>query len=122
MQRQWREREEDLIILLKLEPGKPSISSRSLSQPLLDVIALIPYQLKTRTVNRAKINYDQAKGDFDRYQSLFNSKIISPSEFQQYDIRMRSAREEVNTAQNNLDLIKDGVAKSSGKETNTLAD
>jgi len=71
-------------------------------------------------VNRAKINYDQAKGDFDRYQLLFNSKIISPSEFQQYDIRMRSAREEVNTAQNNLDLIKDGVAKSSGKETNTL--
>ena len=71
-------------------------------------------------VNRAKINYDQAKADFDRYQSLFNSKIVSPSEFQQYEIRLRSAREETSTAQNNLDLIKDGVAKSSGKETNTL--
>ncbi len=71
-------------------------------------------------VNRAQINYDQAKADFDRYQSLFNSKIVSPSEFQQYEIHLRTAREEVTTAQNNLDLIKDGVAKSSGKETNTL--
>lgn len=71
-------------------------------------------------VNRSKINFDQAKADFDRYQSLFKDKIISPSEFQQYEIRFRQAREEINTAQDNLDLIKEGVAKSTGKTTNTL--
>ncbi len=71
-------------------------------------------------VNRAKISLDQAQVDFDRYSSLFKDKIISPSEFQQYEIRMRQAREEMQTAQDNLDLIKEGVAKSSGKATNTL--
>ena len=71
-------------------------------------------------VNRAKISMDQAQVDFDRYQSLFKDKIISPAEFQQYEIRMRQAREEMTTAQDNLDLIKEGVAKSTGKVTNTL--
>jgi len=71
-------------------------------------------------VNRSKINLDQAQADFERYQSLFKDKIISPFEFQQYEIRLRQAREESTTSQDNLDLIKDGVAKSSGKTTNTL--
>ncbi len=71
-------------------------------------------------VNRAKISLDQAQVDFDRYASLFKDKIISPSEFQQYEIRLRQAREEMTTAQDNLDLIKEGVSKSSGKATNTL--
>jgi HlyD family secretion protein len=71
-------------------------------------------------VNRAKISYDQAQVDFDRYSSLFKDKIISPAEFQQYEIRIRQAREEMQAAQDNLDLIKEGVAKSSGKATNTL--
>jgi HlyD family secretion protein len=71
-------------------------------------------------VNRSKINLDQAQTDFDRYQSLFKDKIISPSEFQQYEIRLRQAREESTTSQDNLDLIKEGVAKSTGKTTNTL--
>jgi HlyD family secretion protein len=71
-------------------------------------------------VNKSQISFDQAKTDFDRYQQLFNGKIISPSEFQQYEIRLRQAREELKAAQDNLDLIKDGVAKSSGTATNTL--
>lgn len=71
-------------------------------------------------VNRAKISLDQAQVDFDRYTSLFKDKIISPSEYQQYEIRLRQAREEITTSQDNLDLIKEGVSKSSGKTTNTL--
>jgi len=71
-------------------------------------------------VNRAQISFDQAKADFDRYRTLFNEKVISPAEFQPYEIRMRNAQEEVNTAKNNLELIREGVAKSSGAVTNTL--
>lgn len=71
-------------------------------------------------LNRAQIAYDQAKADFDRYHSLFNDKIVSAAEYQQYDIRMRNAQEDVNSAQNNLDLIREGVSKKSGNVTNTL--
>jgi HlyD family secretion protein len=71
-------------------------------------------------VNRSQISFDQAKENMDRYQQLFLNKIISPAEFQQYEVAMRSAKEELKAAQDNLDLIKDGVAKSSGKATNTL--
>lgn len=71
-------------------------------------------------VNRATISLEQAKADFDRYQSLFRDKIIAATEFQQYDIRYRQAKEELEAAQDNLNLIKEGVARSSGKATNTL--
>lgn len=71
-------------------------------------------------VNRAKISLDQAQVDFDRYATLFKDRTISAAEFQSYEIRIRQAREEMQAAQDNLDLIKEGVAKSSGKVTNTL--
>ncbi|CAN5633399.1 efflux RND transporter periplasmic adaptor subunit [soil metagenome] len=71
-------------------------------------------------VNKAQISYDQAKVDFDRYRQLFTNKVVSTAEFQQYEVRMRSANEELKSSKDNLDLIKDGVAKSSGKATNTI--
>jgi HlyD family secretion protein len=71
-------------------------------------------------VNRAQITFDESKTDYDRYSKLFNEKVISAAEFQPYEIRMRNAQEEVNAARNNLELIREGVAKSSGAVTNTL--
>lgn len=71
-------------------------------------------------VNRSKINYDQAQTDFTRYEGLYRGKIISPAEFQQYEVRLKSAKEEFEAAQNNLDLIKEGVSRSTGKVSNTM--
>jgi HlyD family secretion protein len=70
-------------------------------------------------VNRAQISYDQAKVDFERYRTLFNDKIVSPAEFQQYEVRIRNAQEEVNSAKNNLELIREG-SRASSSVTNTL--
>ncbi len=92
-----------------------------------DVIArvrIIPNMLSLNEaegrVSRAKIDQDRAQADFDRYKDLFANKIITAVEFQQYEVALRTTKQESLAAQNNLDLIKDGVAKSSGKATNTL--
>ena len=71
-------------------------------------------------VSRAKLSFEDAKINFDRQTSLFEKDVISREEFQKAQLSYNSAREEVESAENNLDLIRKGVTKSSAKTTNTL--
>jgi HlyD family secretion protein len=71
-------------------------------------------------LNQAKINLDGIKLEYDRNQALFTQGVIPKSDFLQIELRFNTAKEEVSSAQNNLDLIKEGVNKSSGSATNTL--
>lgn len=92
-----------------------------------DVIAkikIIPNMLNLANaenrVNTAQLNYDNAKIEYDRNKLLFDQSIISKSEMQVFDLRIKSTQEELTAAQNQLQIIKDGVSKSSGSATNTL--
>ncbi|MCE1198138.1 MAG: efflux RND transporter periplasmic adaptor subunit [Marinilabiliales bacterium] len=71
-------------------------------------------------VKRAQLNFDDAKIDYDRQTTLFEKKVISKEEYQKARLTYNSAREEVESAENNLDLIRKGVTKNSTKTTNTL--
>ena len=71
-------------------------------------------------VKRAQLNYEDAKIDFDRQTTLFEKKVISKEEYQKARLSYNSAHEEVESAENNLELIRKGVTKSSAKTTNTL--
>ncbi len=71
-------------------------------------------------VNQAQINVDNAKMDYDRNQILLNQSVISKSDFQVFDLRYKNTGEELKAAENNLQLIKEGVTKDAGKATNTM--
>lgn len=71
-------------------------------------------------VTRSKINYEDAKIDYDRLQKLFDDKVIAYEEFQKGSLAYSQSKEELESAQNNLDLIKEGVTKKSKASTNTL--
>ena len=71
-------------------------------------------------VERAKISLDDAKLNFERKQKLYQQDVISQSEYQQADIAYKNAKQEVESAESNLELIREGVNKKSGKVTNTL--
>lgn len=71
-------------------------------------------------LKRAQLNYEDAKIDYDRQTTLFEKKVISKEEYQKANLSYNSAREEVEAAENNLELIRKGVTKSSAKTTNTL--
>jgi HlyD family secretion protein len=71
-------------------------------------------------VNRAKMNYDDAKIDYDRQHELYEKKVISYGDYQKADLAFKTAREELSSAENNLELIKEGVTKKSETTTNTL--
>jgi HlyD family secretion protein len=71
-------------------------------------------------VNRAKFSYDDAKQAYDRQKKLYDQGVIPEAEFQQVRLNMNNAREELAAAENNLDLIREGVVKKTGQSTNTL--
>lgn len=92
-----------------------------------DVIArikIIPNMLNLANaenrVNSAQLNHDNAKIEFERNKTLFEQNVISKSEFQAVDLRLKSTQEELAAAQNQLQIIQEGVSKSSGAASNTM--
>ncbi|MDY6790434.1 MAG: efflux RND transporter periplasmic adaptor subunit [Thermodesulfobacteriota bacterium] len=71
-------------------------------------------------LNLARINLDDANRELERQKKLHEKKIISAAKYQEYEMAYNSAREEMDAADNNLQLIKAGVTKKPGEETNTL--
>lgn len=71
-------------------------------------------------VNRAKLNLEDARIDFDRQTVLFGKQVTSKEEFQKAKLTFNSAKEEAEAAENNLELIRKGVTKASATTTNTL--
>lgn len=71
-------------------------------------------------VNRSKIELEQAKIDYDRNKKLYDQKVISDATFQPVKLRLRSAEEEVEAAENNLTIVKEGVSKGGKAASNTL--
>lgn len=71
-------------------------------------------------VNRAKISYEDAQIDYDRQQKLFDKDVISYEEYKNAKLGYDSAKEELAAAENNLELIKNGVTKKAKTATNTL--
>jgi len=71
-------------------------------------------------LSRAKLSYEDAKIDYERQQKLFDERVIPYEEFQKSRLTYNQAKEELASAQNNLDLIKEGVTKEAKSSTNTL--
>ncbi len=71
-------------------------------------------------LNRAQINFNDAERDFNRQKELLDQGVIARAEFEDYEVAYISASEEVESAQNNLQLIKEGQTTKTSKTTNTV--
>lgn len=71
-------------------------------------------------LNKAKINFEDSKLVYERQKKVYEQGVIPEAEFQQYRLTYLNAMEEQETAESNLQLIKEGVSKKSGSATNTL--
>ena len=87
-------------------------------------IKIIPDMVTLNTaesrLNQAKIDFQDAKIDYDRQQKLFDSDVISYEEFKKSKVAYDLAKEEMSAADNNLELIRNGVTKKAETATNTL--
>lgn len=71
-------------------------------------------------VNTARINLDEAKLKHERNASLFDRKVISREEYEGTKAAYDRAREELASAQDAVNIVKQGVSKYNASESNTL--
>lgn len=68
----------------------------------------------------AEINRKQAQTDYDREKTLFDKGLVAADEYDKIAQTLRQAREEVDAAQDNLEVVRDGVSKSNASASSTL--
>lgn len=71
-------------------------------------------------IELAKINLNDAKRNYDRQLGLLEKGVIAKADFETYETAYKSAKEELNTAEETLQLIEEGQTKNSGDKTNTM--
>ena len=91
---------------------------------LIAKIRIIPNMINLNNaearLDRAKIDCEDAGLVYERQKKIFDEGVIPAAEFQQYEISLNRAKSELNAAENNLQLIREGVTKDSENTTNTL--
>lgn len=71
-------------------------------------------------VRLAEINATQAETDFSRTRKLYGDKLISAEEYEKGEVTLKQAREELQTAKDNLEIVKEGITKNSASFSSTL--
>src|SRR5512138_123061 len=102
-----------------VEPG-----NRITKGTVIARVRIIPNMLELNNAEsrreRAQITYDDAKVSYDRQDKLYKSGVIAYSEYQQAQVTLKTTSQELDAAESNLELVREGVNKRSGKTTNTL--
>ena len=71
-------------------------------------------------VRLAEINATQAETDFSRVKKLYEDQLISQEEYEKSEVAVKQAREEKQTAKDNLEIVKEGITKNSASFSSTM--
>ena len=71
-------------------------------------------------VRLAHINLRQARIDYQRLKTLFDKGLVAGNEYDQKRQAYQQAQEEVRSANNNLEVVRDGVAAENASTSSTM--
>jgi len=108
-----------IIEELYVEPGK-IVRKGDLIAKVKIIPNMISLNEAESRVKRANISYEDAKQDYNRNKALFEQRVIAEADYQKFRISLENAREAVDAAEDNLQLIREGITRKSGNITNTL--
>ena len=107
-----------LVKALYVEPG--DVVKKG---DLIATVRIIPNMVTLNNaenrLRRAQISLKNAKRDFDRNKKLFEEGVVAAAVFQQFELTYDNSQEELMAAKDNLELIREGATKRSGKTANT---
>ncbi len=91
---------------------------------LIAKIRIIPNMINLNNaksgVETAKIRMEDAKRNYDRQLELLEKGVIAKADYESYEVAYKNAQEDLETAEETLQLIRDGQIKKQSGETNTL--
>ncbi|MCK5471208.1 MAG: efflux RND transporter periplasmic adaptor subunit, partial [Cyclobacteriaceae bacterium] len=82
-----------------------------------DVVMLNGAEMRLKT---AFINYKNADIEMKRQQQLYEEDVISEQDYNQYLLQFELRKQEVEAAEINLDLVKEGASKNTGTVSNIV--
>ena len=113
------------ITELKVQEGDSVKKGQMLARIYADIYALTRDEAASRvaqsqstvansqaSIESLKASMDLAQQNFDRNKSLFDQKVISKSEFDQFETTLRSAKANYSAAQQNIKSLQAGVQSS----------
>jgi len=71
-------------------------------------------------VRLAEVNLKQAQTNYDREKSLFDQSLVSADEYEKVLQALEQAKEELASAQESLEIVRDGVSSSNAQGSSTL--
>lgn len=71
-------------------------------------------------IERAKLANENAKVDFERISKLMKQEAIPRTEFIASELNLKNSKQELEAAENSLQIIKEGISKKAGATTNTI--
>ncbi len=111
--------ESGIITELYVEPGDNLKKGDVIAK-----IQIIPEMVQVNSaesqLNKAKIAFKNAEIEYNRKKELYETGVIAKSIFEDEQMNYENAKVDLQTADNNLQLIKEGVTKSMGNQTNTI--
>jgi HlyD family secretion protein len=82
-----------------------------------DVVSLNNAEASLKT---AQISHENAVKELERFQRLFDQKLVSETEYNQRRLDAELRKQELETAENNLQLVKVGASKKSCAISNVV--
>lgn len=95
-------KEGDVIARIKIIPNMASLQSA-----------------ETR-ISQAQVSLDNVTLEYERNKKLLEQGVISKADFLPSDLKYKSAQVELKSAEENLQILKDGVSKSMETASNTI--
>jgi len=108
-----------IIEKIYIEPGQ-TIHTGDLIAKVRIIPNMVELNEAESRLNKAKINLEDARTVYDRQKKVYEQGVIPLADFQQFKVNYENAEEDVEAADNNLQIVRDGVNKKIGETTNTL--
>jgi HlyD family secretion protein len=71
-------------------------------------------------VNKARISLENTEREHKRYEKLYLDKLISDAEYNRYLVDYNRAKEDFTSAENNLQIVKEGAMKNVSNASNLV--
>jgi HlyD family secretion protein len=108
-----------VISKLNIEPGD-FVKEKALIATIQIIPDVVSLNAAESNLKSAQISHDNAALELDRFKRLHEQRLISDTDFNQQKLNAELKRQELEAAENNLQLVKVGASKKSGKVSNVV--
>ena len=108
-----------IVEKLYVEPGQ-DVKERALVAKILIIPNMVALNAAESRVVEAELSVANAQREFDRSKNLVEQQLGAQTELSQRELTLQLKTQELNTARNNLQLVKEGAARNVGKVGNLV--